>query len=232
MTLIKICGLRDIETLDAAIAGGADFVGLVHFARSPRHIDLPQARTLAQRARGRTTRVVLLVDPDDALVSEVAATVAPDLIQLHGRENPERVAAIRALAHLPVMKAVGVAVRADLAQVRDHAAVADHILLDAKPPPGAALPGGNGRAFDWDLLDGALDPGLSFVLSGGLDPSTVAGAIARTGASAVDVSSGVERGPGRKDPALIAAFIAAVRQIDRRQIDRSRVADPAKDSTA
>lgn len=207
---VKICGLSSEAALDAALDAGADLVGFVHFARSPRHVALGHGRDLSLRAKGRAERVVLLVDPDDALVEAALAALDPDLIQLHGRESPERVAAIRALGRRPVMKAVGVATDADLAAVAHHARVADRILLDAKPPPGADLPGGNGLAFDWSLLDGAvLPPGT--MLSGGLTPETVGDALARTGLGAVDVSSGVESSPGEKDPARIAAFIVAAR---------------------
>ena len=207
---VKICGLSTEATLEAALQAGADWIGLVHFPRSPRHVDLAQAASLSAWARGRTERVVLLVDPDDALVRAVVASVDPDLIQLHGRESPARVAAIRDLAGRPVMKAIGVATRADLAPIPAYAAVADRILLDAKPPPGAALPGGNGHCFDWTILDGADLP-AGTMLSGGLDAGNVAEALARTGLSAVDVSSGVESAPGLKDAGRIEAFVAAVR---------------------
>jgi len=210
MTEIKICGLSTPETLDAAIGAGADWVGFVRFARSPRHVELEAARTLSRRAKGRAGRVVLLVDPDDAALAAAIEAIAPDLIQLHGRESPERVAEIRAATGLPVMKALGIAGPADLAAIPAYAAVADRILLDAKAPPGAALPGGNGVRFDWSLLAGAdLPAGL--MLSGGLGPENVAEALARTGLRAVDVSSGVESAPGIKDPARIAAFVTAAR---------------------
>lgn len=210
MPLIKICGLSTPETLDAALAAGADWVGFVRFPRSPRHVGLEAARALSSRARGRAQRVVLLVDPDaDALAAAVEA-IDPDLIQLHGRESPERVAAIRAATGRPVMKALGIAARRDLEKVPAYAGVADRILLDAKPPPGADLPGGNGEPFDWGILDGArLPPGT--MLSGGLAAANVAAALARTGLEAVDVSSGVESDPGVKDPEKIAAFVAAAR---------------------
>jgi phosphoribosylanthranilate isomerase len=208
-TRVKICGLSTEETLAAALEAGADWIGLVHFPRSPRHLDLPRAAALSARARGRAERVVLLVDPDDALVRAAIEAVDPDLIQLHGRESPDRVAAIRAIAGRPVMKALGVATCADLAAIPAYAA-ADRILLDAKAPPDAALPGGNGRRFDWAILDGAaLPPGT--MLSGGLDAANVAEALARTGLGAVDVSSGVETAPGLKDLDKIAAFVAAAR---------------------
>ncbi|MDH3028292.1 phosphoribosylanthranilate isomerase [Methylobacterium fujisawaense] len=210
-TRIKICGLSTEATLTAALDAGADWIGLVHFPRSPRHVALEQAAALSTLARGRAERVILLVDPDDALLAAAVAAVDPDLIQLHGRESPERVAAIRARAGRPVMKALGIATSADLAVLPAYAAVADRILLDAKAPPDAALPGGNGRCFDWEILRGAALP-EGTMLSGGLDAGNVADAIARTALGAVDVSSGVETAPGVKDPAKIAAFVAAARR--------------------
>lgn len=207
---IKICGLSTPETLDAALTAGADFVGFVHFPRSPRHVSLESGRALSARAKGRTERVVLLVDPDDALVAAAVAALDPEWIQLHGRETPERVAAIRAATGRRVMKALGVATAADLETVAAYAETADRILLDAKAPPGAVLPGGNGHAFDWTLLHGAALP-ADYMLSGGLTPDTVATALALTGARAVDVSSGVEIRPGEKSPERIAAFVAAAR---------------------
>jgi phosphoribosylanthranilate isomerase len=208
---VKICGLSTEDTLDATLALGVDWIGLVHFPRSPRHVDLDRAAALSSRAKGRAERVVLLVDPDDTLVADVIAAVDPDLIQLHGRESPERVAAIRASTRRPVMKALGLAGPADLAPLTAYAAVADRILLDAKAPADAALPGGNGRRFDWTILAGRdLPPGT--MLSGGLDAANVAEALERTRLGAVDVSSGVESAPGIKDPDRIAAFVAAARK--------------------
>ncbi|MEE7489868.1 phosphoribosylanthranilate isomerase [Methylobacterium oryzae] len=209
-TRVKICGLSTEATLTAALEAGADWIGLVHFPRSPRHVSLARAATLSALARGRAERVILLVDPDDALLAAAVEAAEPDLIQLHGSESPERVAAVRARTGRPVMKAIGVATAADLAAMPAYAAVADRILLDAKAPADAALPGGNGRRFDWEILRGAaLPPGT--MLSGGLDSGNVADALARTGIGAVDVSSGVETAPGLKDPAKIAAFVAAAR---------------------
>lgn len=208
---VKICGLGTEATLDAALEAGADLVGFVHFPRSPRHVTLEQGRALAGRARGRAERVVLLVDPDDALLAAAIDALDPDLIQLHGKESPQRVAEIRARTGRPVMKAVGIATAGDLAALPDYASVADRLLLDAKPPPGADLPGGNGRSFDWDILRDAVLP-AGTMLSGGLDAGNVGLALARTGLSAVDVSSGVELRPGEKDPARIAAFVAAARR--------------------
>ena len=209
-TRVKICGLSTEATLTAALEAGADWIGLVHFARSPRHVTLAQAAALSVLARGRAERVLLLVDPDDVLVASAVAAADPDLIQLHGRESPERVAAIRAATGRPVMKALGIATRADLAALPAYAAVADRILLDAKAPADATLPGGNGRRFDWELLRGTDLP-HGTMLSGGLDAANVAEALMRTGLRAVDVSSGVESAPGTKDPSRIAAFVAAAR---------------------
>jgi phosphoribosylanthranilate isomerase len=207
---IKICGLSTRETVAAALDAGADAIGLVRFEKSPRHLALAQAAELAAFARGRAEIALLMVEPSDAELAEAIEAVAPDLVQLHGEEPPNRVAAIRARAGRPVMKAVGVRTAEDVAVARDYLAVADRLLLDAKPPPGATRPGGNAAAFDWGLV-ADLDPPLSFVLSGGLTPETVAEAVRRVRPAGVDVSSGVERAPGEKDPERIRAFIAAAR---------------------
>jgi phosphoribosylanthranilate isomerase len=208
---IKICGLSTADTLDAALAAGADFVGFVRFPRSPRHVSLETAAALSGQARGRALRAVLLVDADDAEIAALVEAADPDLLQLHGAETAARVRQIRARFGRPVMKAGGIATRADLAAATAIAQAADRLLLDAKPPrTPQALPGGNGAAFDWSLLAG-LDPRLPFMLSGGLSPDNVEAAIAATGTAAVDVSSGVESRPGVKDPALIEAFVRAAR---------------------
>ncbi|MFG1477048.1 phosphoribosylanthranilate isomerase [Xanthobacter sp. V4C-4] len=208
---IKICGLKTLEALDAALAAGADMVGFVHFPRSPRHLALAAAPALSAHARGRALRVALVVDADDALLADVIAALDPDLLQLHGHEAPERVAEVRARFGRPVMKALPVAVRADLDRVGAYAAASDRLLFDAKPAPGAALPGGNGRTFDWGLIRG-LDAGRPVMLSGGLDAGNVAEAVAATGVGGVDVSSGVESAPGVKSPEKIHAFVAAARR--------------------
>lgn len=210
MTVIKICGLSTPGTLAAALDAGADLVGFVRFPRSPRHVSLEVGRALSSEARGRAERVLLVVDPTDAELDEAVAAIDPDLIQLHGSETPERAAAIRARTGWLVMKALAVAGAGDLAVIARYRGSADRILLDAKPPRGAALPGGNGVPFDWRLVAG-LDPAAAIMLSGGLTPTNVAEAIAVSGLRAVDVSSGVESRPGEKDPAAIAAFIRAVR---------------------
>jgi phosphoribosylanthranilate isomerase len=208
---VKICGLSTPETLEAALGAGADLVGFVRIPGSPRYVNLDLGRELSRQARGRTLRVVLLMDAQDAAIADAVEALDPDLLQLHGRESPERAAAIRSRFGRPVMKALGIAEASDLAALAPYAGRVDHLLLDAKPPrvPGA-LPGGNGRAFDWRLLNG-LDPGLSFMLSGGLNPGNVAEAVRLTGSRAVDVSSGVESAPGVKDPGRIEAFVKAAR---------------------
>lgn len=208
--LIKICGLTTSEAVEATVAAGADMAGFVVFPPSPRHVDLALGRTLAAQAKGRLLRVALTVDADDALLDDIVAALDPDWLQLHGKETPERVAAVKARFGRPVMKALGIAAAADLARVPAYAAVADRILFDARPPKDATRPGGLGRAFDWRLLDDP-DPGLAYMLSGGLDPANVAEALRITRAPAVDVSSGVERAPGDKDPQKIADFVRAAR---------------------
>jgi phosphoribosylanthranilate isomerase len=211
-TKVKICGLKTAAALEAAIAAGADYIGLVFYPPSPRSVSVDAAAGLARLARGRAKVVVLLVDPDEALLDEVVAAVDPDLIQLHGRETPERLRAIRARWGRPVMKAVSVRSGEDVLRAFEFEGAADLILFDAKAPEGmaGALPGGNGIPFDWGLLSGVKNR-LAYMLSGGLSPDNVAEAIRMTGAPVVDVSSGVERSPGEKDPALIRRFVAAVR---------------------
>lgn len=209
--LIKICGLSTPETLAAALDAGADMVGFVRFSKSPRHVTLDLGHRLSLQAKGRAQRVVLLVDPGDEEVAQAVEAINPDLIQLHGHETPARVAEIRSMVRRPVMKALGIAEKSDLTALAPYAGGAEPILLDAKPPRTPdALPGGNGVSFDWGLLNG-LDPRLSFMLSGGLDPDNVAEAIRLTRPFAVDVSSGVESGPGLKDPARIKAFVKEAR---------------------
>lgn len=211
-TLVKICGLKTAEALEAALSGGADFVGLVFYPPSPRNVTPAEARPLAAVVKGRAKIVALLVDPSDALIEEVVAAVHPDMLQLHGSETPERVAEVKARFGVPVMKAIKVETASDAETALAYVSVADRILFDAKAPKGfaGALPGGNGLAFDWQALE-PVRGRLDFMLSGGLTVDTVATAIRLTGAWAVDVSSGVERSPGDKDPGLIAAFLAAAK---------------------
>jgi len=214
--IIKICGLKSAEMVDAALAAGAGMIGVVSFEPSPRHVDAATAAALVAPARGRAETVLLTVDADDAALAGLVETIRPDWLQLHGREDPARVAAVRRRFGLPVMKAIGIRTAADLAGIAAYAGVADRLLFDAKPPKDATRPGGNGLAFDWQLL-AALDPVVPFMLSGGLGPETVAEAVRRVRPLGVDVSSGVERAPGEKDAALIAAFVRAARAADPRQ---------------
>lgn len=207
---VKICGVRTPAIVETASEAGADFIGLVLFAKSPRYVELEEARVLAAVARGTIGTVAVLVDPDDALVDGVVERVRPDFLQLHGSETPERITAIRTRAGLPVMKAIAVAEAGDVADADKYAASADFILFDAKASPDALLPGGNGVPFNWDALKGIKPP---FALSGGLTPDTVGEAIRLTGASLVDVSSGVERAPGEKDAELVRRFIRAAKGV-------------------
>ena len=207
---VKICGLTRLEDVAAVAAAGAAYAGLVFFAKSPRNVSVAQARALALAAPPGVMKVGLVVDADDATLAAILAEVPLDMLQLHGSETPARVAEVKARFGLPVMKAVGVAEPGDLEQVLDYSLVADQILVDAKPPKGADLPGGNGISFDWRLVAQRrwIRP---WMLAGGLTPENVAEAIRLTNARQVDVSSGVESAPGVKDAARIAAFVSAAK---------------------
>lgn len=209
---VKICGLQEPAHVVAAAEAGAAYVGFVFFAKSPRNVGLEQARDLALAAPMGLAKVALVVNAEDAFLDQLVERVPLDMLQLHGAESPERVAEIRARHGLPVMKAVGIAEEADLAALQTYGAVADQLLVDAKPPKGAALPGGNGLAFDWRLVNRKYWP-CPWMLAGGLTPGNVAEAIRMTGARQVDVSSGVERAPGVKDAGLIRDFVAATRGV-------------------
>jgi len=202
--IVKICGLSTRETLDVALDAGADMVGFVFFPPSPRHLGLGMARELGKRATGRASKVALTVDADDATLANLIEALQPDILQLHG---------IKQTFGLPVMKAIAVATPADLASLPGYAAVADRILFDAHAPKGATRPGGLGAVFDWHVLEN-LDLKLPFMVSGGLNAGNVAEAVRVTRTGGVDVSSGVERTPGIKDPEMIRAFIRAARAID------------------
>ncbi len=208
---VKICGLRTVADVAAVAASGAAYAGFVFFAKSPRHLSVPEARLLALAAPVGLAKVALVVDASDADLDAIVDGVPLDMLQMHGHESPDRVAAVRARYGLPVMKAVGVADEGDLAQLMDYALVADQILIDAKPPKEADLPGGNGLSFDWRLVAQRrwLRP---WMLAGGLTAANVAEAVRLTGARQVDVSSGVESAPGLKNAAKIAAFVAAASQ--------------------
>jgi phosphoribosylanthranilate isomerase len=208
--LVKICGLSSPETLEAALDCGADMVGFVFFPPSPRNISLESARALGGRVRGRALKVALCVDAAKEELCDIIAALKPDMLQLHGHETPEHVKSVRARFALPVMKALPISSRADLFCVRRYEQAADRLIFDARPPREASRPGGLGRSFDWRLLR-QLDCALPFMLSGGLDAGNVGEALRITSAGGVDVSSGVEREPGVKDPQKIRAFVAAAR---------------------
>jgi phosphoribosylanthranilate isomerase len=211
MTLkAKICGVSTPEAVRAALDGGAGWLGFVFFPKSPRNLAPQVAARLAEPVRNRAKVVALMVDPTDAHVEEVARALRPDLIQLHGAETPSRVREVAVRSGCGIIKALPVAEPGDLAAAADYEPLVEHLMFDAKPPKDAALPGGAGRAFDWGLMAGRSYRRPWF-LAGGLDPWNVAEAARVSGAPLVDVSSGVERGPGLKDPALIAAFLDAVR---------------------
>lgn len=205
---VKICGLNTPEALAAAVGAGARYVGFVFFQKSPRHLDIATARALALQVPDGVAKVALTVNADDEYLDDITAAVPLDMLQLHGQESPERLGALRSRYGLPLMKAVGVADAGDLAALETYGRVADQLLVDAKPPKGAALPGGNGLAFDWRLIAGRRWP-VPWMLAGGLTPDNVAEAVRLTGAKQVDVSSGVESAPGVKDLGLISAFVAA-----------------------
>ncbi len=208
--IVKLCGLKTQDALEAALDAGADQVGFLFFPPSPRHLGLEGARVLGSQVAGRAQKVALTVDADDALLHEIVAALHPDMLQFHGKEPPERVAVVRSRFGLPVMKALPMASRADLSPIQQYAQVADRLIFDARAPQDATRPGGLGKPFDWTLVAG-LDCRVPFMLSGGLDASNVAQALRMTTAPGVDVSSGVEREPGVKDPNKIRAFIAAAR---------------------
>jgi phosphoribosylanthranilate isomerase len=210
---IKICGLSTPEALDVALESGADLVGFVFFPPSPRNLGLGAARALSERVQGRAGKVALTVDANDDTFRDIVAAIEPDMLQLHGKETPDRVVQVRTRFGLPVMKALPIAERGDLSPIREYAQVADQLIFDARAPKEATRPGGLGTPFDWTLLAG-LNPGVPFMLSGGLDAGNVAEAITITRAPGVDVSSGVERAPGVKDPEKIRAFVRAARAAD------------------
>ncbi|MEH2481130.1 phosphoribosylanthranilate isomerase [Nitrobacteraceae bacterium AZCC 2146] len=208
--IVKICGLSTPETLDVALAAGADMVGFVFFPPSPRHIGLDLARELGKQAKSRAVKVALSVDADDALLANSIDALQPQILQLHGKETVARIRDIKQKFGLPVMKAIAIETKADLAALPGYAAVCDRILFDAKPPKDATRPGGLGDVFDWHLLEG-LDLKLPFMVSGGLNANNVAEALRVTRAGGVDISSGVESAPGVKDPEMIRTFIRAAR---------------------
>jgi phosphoribosylanthranilate isomerase len=209
--LVKICGLSTPETLAATIDAGADLAGFVFFERSPRHISLETAQSLGELAQGRIGKVALTVDATDAELDAIVRALRPDFLQLHGSETPKRVAAVKALFKLPVIKAIGVGAAVDVEASQAFEKAADILLFDAKPLPNAAVPGGAGLTFDWKLLRNI--GAANWMISGGLGPENVSEALRETGAPGVDVSSGVESSRGVKDPAKIMAFVAAAQTL-------------------
>ena len=207
---VKICGLTREADMLAVAQAGVSYAGLVFFAKSPRNLGLAQARDLALAAPPGLAKVALTVDADDDMLDAILHEVPLDMLQLHGRETPQRVSALKARYGLPVMKALGIADAEDLHKIDLYAGVADQLLIDAKPPTGSALPGGNGLAFDWRLLQARKYWALPWMLAGGLSAQNVAQAVQLTGARQVDLSSGVESTPGLKDADQIAAFMQAV----------------------
>jgi phosphoribosylanthranilate isomerase len=207
---VKICGISTVDDVRACAGAGANYMGLVFFEKSPRNITIPAARDLALAAPVGLAKVALVVNPNDAELDAIAGTVPLDMIQLHGRETPERVAEVKARYGLPVMKAVGIADANDLPKLESYFGVADQILVDAKPPKGGELPGGNGLSFDWRLIAGRRWP-CPWMLAGGLTPENVAEAVKMTGTKQVDVSSGVEDAPGQKNAELIQKFVQSSR---------------------
>ena len=207
---VKICGLATVDDVRACADAGANYMGLVFFEKSPRNSTIPAARELALAAPLGLAKVALVVNPSDAELDAITASVPLDMLQLHGRETPERVAEVKARYGLPVMKAVGIADEDDLPKLESYFGVADQILVDAKPPKGGELPGGNGLSFDWRLIAGRRWP-CPWMLAGGLTPENVAEAVKMTGAKQVDVSSGVEDAPGQKNAELIQKFVQSSR---------------------
>jgi phosphoribosylanthranilate isomerase len=220
--LIKICGLKSPETLDVALDSGADMVGFVFFPPSPRNVGFAAARALGERVRGKAFKVALSVDASDGQLAAIVEALEPDVLQLHGSETPERVNVVRRRFGLPVMKALPIAERADLLRIRLYEKEVDRLIFDARASREASRPGGLGQSFDWQLLRN-LESAVPFMLSGGLDAGNVAEALRITRAPGVDVSSGIERAPGEKDPDKIRAFIAAARQVAENRVAATKV---------
>ena len=210
---IKICGLKTGEAVDRAVALGASHVGFIFFPKSPRNMEPADAGRLAARVRGRAKIVAVTVDADSDMLDEIVDEVSPDILQLHGKESPERLLTVKAVYGLPVMKAFSVREADDLKKIDPYIGIADRFLFDAKPPVGSELPGGNGVSFDWKLMH-LLDAGVDYMLSGGLNKDNIAEALRLTGAPGIDVSSGVESAPGVKDLGLMEAFFEAARKAE------------------
>ncbi len=211
---IKICGLKTPDAVAAALDGGASHIGFIFFEKSPRNLMPEDAGRLREAARGRARSVAVTVNADNAFLDHVVTAVQPDMLQLHGKESPERVEEIKGRYGLPVMKAFSVSEPEDLGAIAPYLGLADRFLFDAKPPKGSQLPGGNGVAFDWRML-AALDPSVDYMLSGGLNAANIGDALRLVTPNGIDISSGVESAPGVKDAALIDEFFRAVRRADK-----------------
>jgi phosphoribosylanthranilate isomerase len=218
--LIKICGLSTPGTIAAALDNGADLVGFIFFPKSPRNVSVEQAASLRKAAIGRAKAVAVTVDALDAALDQIVRAMQPDILQLHGAETPERVAAVKARYGLPVIKALSIRESADLDKIAPYVGIADQFLLDAKAPKGSELPGGNGVSFDWSLLS-ALDPGLDYMLSGGVNAGNVAQALAVTHAPGLDLSSGVESAPGVKSVTLIDEFFTSLKVAQELELEQT-----------
>lgn len=212
-TQVKICGLKTAEAAERAVALGASHVGFIFFPKSPRNIEPDDAGRIADRIRGQAKIVAVTVNADNDELDEIVSTLNPDILQLHGSEDAERLLTVKAMYGLPVMKALSVREASDLEKIDAYIGIADRFLFDAKPPKGSDLPGGNGVSFDWKLLD-ALDGSVDYMLSGGLNADNIGEAMAQTSARAIDISSGVESAPGVKDLKLMESFFNAVRQAE------------------
>lgn len=212
-TQVKICGLKTAEAVDRAVALGASHVGFIFFPKSPRNIEPDDAGRIADRIRGQAKIVAVTVNADNDELDEIVSALNPDILQLHGSEDAERLLTVKAMYGLPVMKALSVREASDLEKIDAYIGIADRFLFDAKPPKGSELPGGNGISFDWKLLD-ALDGSVDYMLSGGLNAENIGEAMAQTSARAIDISSGVESAPGVKDLKLMESFFNAVRQAE------------------
>ena len=209
---IKICGISTEAAIDALVTGGAAYMGMIFFEKSPRHVSLEQASRLSSHAGKRVRKVAVTVDASDDYIGEIVAAAEPDMLQLHGSETPERVKQLNSRFKLPIIKSIAVGARSDLDKIAPYEGIVDRFLFDAKPPAGSDLPGGNGVAFEWEIMDGLPD-NVPYMLSGGLDATNLERAIRLSGATAVDISSGVESAPGVKDPKLIEAFLKTCREI-------------------
>ncbi|MCF6322399.1 MAG: phosphoribosylanthranilate isomerase [Rhizobiaceae bacterium] len=216
---VKICGLRDRLSMDAAINNGANHLGFIFFEKSPRNVTPQLAAQLIAPIRGKVTTVAVSVNADNDFLDDIVATMTPDMLQLHGSETPQRVAQVQARFNLPVMKAFAIRQASDFDKVEDYFPVADRLLFDAKPPAGSELPGGNGIAFDWALFARWQDANKHrfehpAMLSGGINPDNICDALGSSNARAIDISSGVENSPGVKDPALIEVFLKQVKEFE------------------